>query len=105
MGVFILLPALAWFSKARVRLVLLALAIASVVAVVKYATYRVGAANITPTALLWFAFPKFLLIGFGGGILLATYEPVLRNWTLEAWKMGQLDPSHCVRCLFDMAGT
>jgi peptidoglycan/LPS O-acetylase OafA/YrhL len=83
---YILLPALAWFSKARVRLVLLALAIASVVAVVKYATYRVGAANITPTALLWFAFPKFLLIGFGGGILLATYEPVLRNWT---WRLGK----------------
>lgn len=78
-GFYLLLPFLGWFSRQARRLIWLALACGTVFVLARHAS---GALSNAPylrafTVQMW-TLSKFLLIGFGGGILVAVLQPKLR---------------------------
>jgi peptidoglycan/LPS O-acetylase OafA/YrhL len=78
---YLTLPFLAWFSRKKIRLLHLILVLGILFAVSKAlipeSTHQ-QALLITGRAIRGYA--KFMLIGFGGGILIATFESRLREW-------------------------
>jgi peptidoglycan/LPS O-acetylase OafA/YrhL len=79
---YLLLPFLAWFSRKNWRLLILLLFFAPLSLVNKYSLFggvNAGYSHVIGMVLAGFA--KFMLLGFGGGILIAALEPKIRNWS------------------------
>ena len=77
---YLSLPLLAWFSRKSVRLLHLIVLLLAVFAVSKFLSS--GYLHIPffiGTALVLRSFAKFMLIGFGGGIVLATFDSEIRS--------------------------
>lgn len=79
---YLLLPFLAWFSRKNWRLLILLLVFAPLSLVNKYSLFGgVNAGNSHAIGMAVAGFAKFMLLGFGGGILIAALEPKIRNWS------------------------
>jgi peptidoglycan/LPS O-acetylase OafA/YrhL len=78
---YLTLPFLAWFSRKNFRLVLLVIALGCLFVASKLlipeSTHQHALLYVGETIR---GYAKFMLIGFGGGILIATYESKLREW-------------------------
>jgi peptidoglycan/LPS O-acetylase OafA/YrhL len=90
---YLLLPFLAWFSRKNWRLLILLGIFAPLSLVNKYSLFggvNAGYAHVIGMELAKFA--KFMLIGFGGGILIAALEPRIRNWSrvVQPWQNWML---------------
>jgi peptidoglycan/LPS O-acetylase OafA/YrhL len=80
-GFYLLLPLLAWFSRGPLRLVWLALSCGLAFLISKYASDSLTQmVHFNALLLEIHGLAKFMLVGFGGGILIATFEPTLRRW-------------------------
>lgn len=79
---YLLLPFLAWFSRKNWRLLILLLVFAPLSLVNKYSLFGgVDAGDSHTLGMVLAEFAKFMLIGFGGGILIAALEPKIREWS------------------------
>lgn len=80
-GFYLLLPLLAWFSRGAWRLIWLALSCGLVFLVAKYSSESLTQmVHFNALLLQVRGLAKFMLIGFGGGIVIATSEGKLRSW-------------------------
>lgn len=79
---YLLLPFLAWFSRRNWLLLILLAFFAPLSLVNKYSLFG-GVDAVYPhlIGMVLAKFSKFMLIGFGGGILIAALEPRIRNWS------------------------
>lgn len=83
---YLSLPLLGWFARKAWRLPLYAMAFGILFLFGRYAR----AAGVNAEVLHWAGsivaqYAKFMLIGFGGGILIAAVESNLRNWLRPVW--------------------
>lgn len=79
-GFYLLLPFLAWFSRSARRLIPLALVFASVWLATKGTAHLLvhHHPHILVAVLTLRGVAKCMLVGFGGGIVIATFEPQLK---------------------------
>jgi peptidoglycan/LPS O-acetylase OafA/YrhL len=83
---YLSLPFLAWFARKAWRLALYALAFGMLFLLGRYAR----SAGINAEGLHWAGsivgqYAKFMLIGFGGGLLIAAFESNLSDWLRPVW--------------------
>lgn len=80
-GFYLLLPFLAWFARKRSRLAYYVLAFAAVFVLAKYSPSGfLHGYHLIGVSLAVRELSKSMLIGFGGGILIATIEKELMRW-------------------------
>jgi peptidoglycan/LPS O-acetylase OafA/YrhL len=85
---YLSLPFLAWFARKRWRLALYALAFGLLFLLARYTrTSRASAAGLFMAASVAAQYAKFMLIGFGGGILIAAFESNLTTWLRPVWRV------------------
>jgi peptidoglycan/LPS O-acetylase OafA/YrhL len=83
---YLSLPFLGWFARKAWRLAIYALAFGILFLLGRYAR----SAGVNAEGLHWVGtivaqYAKFMLIGFGGGILIAAVESNLRGWLRPVW--------------------
>ena len=83
---YLSLPLLGWFSRKAWRLAIYALAFGCLFVLGRYArTVGADAAGLHLAGSIMAQYAKFMLIGFGGGILIAAVETRLRAWAQPLW--------------------
>jgi len=86
---YVSLPFLGWFSRKGRRLLLYALLFGALLLVSKhFRGVQVDEESIQSAAVILNGFARFMLIGFGGGVLVAVLEPRLQDWfrSLSPWQ-------------------
>ena len=83
---YLSLPFLAWFARRAWRLVLYALTFGVLFLLARYTrTSGANTASVFMAASVAAQYAKFMLIGFGGGILIAACESNLPKWLRPVW--------------------
>ena len=83
---YLSLPFLAWFARRAWRLVFYGLGFAILFLLGRYArTAGVDSESIHAVGAVVAQYAKFMLVGFGGGILIAALESNLRSWLRPVW--------------------
>jgi peptidoglycan/LPS O-acetylase OafA/YrhL len=88
---YLALPFLAWFARKPRRMIFYLLAFGACHFAFGALRFHLPESSPTYAAdMLLFSFARFMLIGFGGGILVASFELRIRNWLSFArpWRKG-----------------
>ena len=83
---YLSLPLLGWFARRPWRLTIYALAFGGLFVLGRYArSVGADAGGLNAAGSVAALYAKFMLIGFGGGILIAAVEAKLRAWLRPVW--------------------
>lgn len=83
---YLSLPFLGWFARKRWRLVVYALGFGGIFLVSRYLrSGAVASTSLNSAGEMLGVYTKFMLIGFGGGILVAAEESRLKAWVHFIW--------------------